>query len=48
MKIQKEIKIFFVHYDEPRPDSQDAWIFKSPLNIDLNMINFSGIWYIRL
>jgi hypothetical protein len=34
-------KDIFRHFDEPRPDSQDAWIFKSPLNIDLNMINFS-------
>ena len=31
----------FRHFDEPRSDSQDAWIFKSPLNIDLNMLTFS-------
>ena len=35
---EKEI---FTRFDEPRNDSQDCWIFKSPLNIDLNKINFS-------
>lgn len=28
-------------YNIPREDSQDSWIFKSPLNIDLNQLNFS-------
>lgn len=36
-----ESKDIFRHFDEPRPDSQDSWIFKSPLNIDLNMLNFT-------
>jgi len=31
----------FKKYDIPRDDSQDCWIFKSPLNIDLNKLNFS-------
>jgi hypothetical protein len=34
-------KQIFTRFDEPRNDSQDCWIFKSPLNIDLNKINFS-------
>jgi hypothetical protein len=34
-------KDIFRHYDEPRSDSQDSWIFNSPLNIDLEQINFS-------
>lgn len=34
-------KKIFTRFDEPRDDSQDSWIFKSPLNIDLNKINFS-------
>lgn len=34
-------KEIFTRFDEPRDDSQDAWIFKSPLNIDLNKLNFS-------
>jgi hypothetical protein len=35
------IKKIFTRFNEPRDDSQDCWIFKSPLNIDLNIINFS-------
>jgi hypothetical protein len=31
----------FKLYDIPRDDSQDCWIFKSPLNINLNKLNFS-------
>ena len=31
----------FSQYNIPRDDSQDCWIFKSPLNIDLNKLNFS-------
>jgi hypothetical protein len=40
---QKEdgTKDIFRHYDEPRSDSQDSWIFKAPLNIDLQQVNFS-------
>ena len=34
-------KIIFKFFDEPRNDSQDSWIFKSPLKIDLDKINFS-------
>ena len=40
---QKEdgTKDIFRHYDEPRSDSQDSWIFKAPLNVDLQQVNFS-------
>ena len=31
----------FRHFGEPRWDSQDSWIFKSPLKIDINELNFS-------
>jgi hypothetical protein len=31
----------FKRYDVPRSDSQDCWIFKSPLKVDLNKLNFS-------
>lgn len=31
----------FRHFDEPRSDSQDCWIFNSPLNININDLNFS-------
>jgi len=31
----------FKRYDIPRDDSQDCWIFKSPLNVDLDKLNFS-------
>jgi hypothetical protein len=31
----------FKRHDIPRYDSQDCWIFKSPLNIDLTKLNFS-------
>lgn len=31
----------FTQYDVPRNDSQDCWIFRSPLNINLDKINFS-------
>jgi len=34
-------KIIFKFFDEPRNDSQDSWIFKSPLKVDLDKINFS-------
>jgi len=34
-------KNIFSRYGLPRDDSQDCWIFKSPLNIDLEKINFS-------
>ena len=36
-----EDKHIFKRHNLPRDDSQDCWIFKSPLNIDLNNINFS-------
>jgi len=31
----------FRHFNEPRWDSQDTWIFKSPLKIDIHELNFS-------
>lgn len=31
----------FRHFGEPRSDSQDCWIFNSPLKIDINQLNFS-------
>jgi hypothetical protein len=34
-------KKIFTRFNEPRDDSQDSWIFKSPLNIDLTKLNFS-------
>lgn len=34
-------KNIFMRHNEPRDDSQDCWMFKSPLNIDLNKIDFS-------
>jgi hypothetical protein len=34
-------KNIFKRYDEVRDDSQDCWIFKSPLNININNLTFS-------
>ena len=34
-------KDIFRHFGEPRSDSQDAWIFTSPLHVDLKKLNFS-------
>jgi len=34
-------KNLFKLYDCPRDDAQDAWIFQSPLNINLNEIDFN-------
>jgi hypothetical protein len=34
-------KNIFCRHEIPRGDSQDSWIFKSPLNINLDKINFS-------
>ena len=34
-------KKIFTRFDIPRDDSQDCWIFRSPLNIDLNKLDFS-------
>lgn len=31
----------FRHYGEPRSDSQDCWIFKSPLKINTNELDFT-------
>ncbi len=31
----------FRHFGEPRADSQDSWIFKSPLKVNINNINFN-------
>lgn len=31
----------FKHFGEPRSDSQDCWIFQSPLKINTNDINFT-------
>jgi hypothetical protein len=33
-------KQIFRHFDEARSDSQDSWIFESPLQIDYNEIDF--------
>ena len=34
-------KKIFTRFDLPRDDSQDCWIFRSPLNIDLKNLDFS-------
>ena len=34
-------KDIFRHFDEPRSDSQDSWIFKAPLDINLEDVHFS-------
>jgi hypothetical protein len=34
-------KNLFKLYDNPRRDAQDCWIFRSPLKIDINKLNFS-------
>jgi hypothetical protein len=34
-------KNIFTRHDIPRDDSQDCWIFESPLNIDIDKLNFS-------
>jgi len=34
-------KTLFKRFDIPRDDSQDAWIFNSPLNVDLSLIDFN-------
>jgi hypothetical protein len=34
-------KKIFTRFNEPRDDSQDSWIFKSPLKIDYSKIDFS-------
>ena len=34
-------KDIFRHFGEPRADSQDCWIFKSPLKIDTNDLKFT-------
>jgi len=31
----------FRHFGEPRSDSQDSWIFKSPLKVNTNDLNFT-------
>ena len=33
-------KKIFTFFDEPRSDSQDCWIFQSPLKVDYDKINF--------
>jgi len=38
---ENENKNIFKFFDEARSDSQDSWIFKSPLNVDLKKIDFS-------
>lgn len=35
-----EIEIFR-HFGEPRSDSQDSWIFNSPLNVKLDKVDFN-------
>ena len=34
-------KNIFTRFNEPRDDSQDCWIFKTPLKIDLNKLDFT-------
>ena len=34
-------KDIFRHFGEPRSDSQDCWIFKSPLRVNTNELNFT-------
>ncbi len=34
-------KDIFRHFGEPRSDSQDCWIFNSPLRINTNLLDFS-------
>jgi len=34
-------KILFKRHNIPRDDSQDSWIFRSPLNIDLQKLDFT-------
>ena len=34
-------KKIFTRHDIPRDDSQDSWIFRSPLNINIENINYS-------
>jgi hypothetical protein len=34
-------KNIFKRHGLPRDDSQDCWIFRSPLNIDINKLNFT-------
>lgn len=34
-------KKIFTRHNIPRDDSQDCWIFKSPLNVDITKLNFS-------
>jgi hypothetical protein len=38
---ENENLTIFKRHDIPRDDSQDCWIFKSPLNVDLDKLNFS-------
>jgi hypothetical protein len=38
---QNGIKQIFTRFNKPRNDSQDCWIFKSPLKIDLSKIDFT-------
>lgn len=33
--------VLFSRHGSPRNDSQDSWIFESPLNIDINKLDFS-------
>ena len=33
-------KIIFTRFNLPRNDSQDCWIFKSPLNVNIDKLNF--------
>jgi hypothetical protein len=40
-EISIEDKKIYTLHNIPRNDSQDSWIFQSPLNIDLNQCNFS-------
>ena len=38
---EKGERHIFRRHNEPRDDSQDSWIFKSPLNIDTNKLDFT-------
>ena len=40
-KLENDEIDIFRHFGEPRTDSQDSWIFNSPLNVDLDKIDFN-------
>lgn len=40
-QIDHYTKKIFTRHNIPRNDSQDCWIFRSPLNIDISKVNFA-------